>query len=66
MSKVTVVKNGPIIITGHKEMPTLELIKPDGTIEVGEKFALCRCGKSLNKLFCDGSHANSRHDEWSV
>jgi len=25
-------------------------------IETGEKVYLCRCGASLNKPFCDGSH----------
>ena len=28
-----------------------------GPIETGETMALCRCGESANKPFCDGTHA---------
>jgi len=29
---------------------------PDTGYEAGERFALCRCGHSQNKPFCDGTH----------
>lgn len=29
---------------------------PDEAVETGEEIRLCRCGRSRNKPFCDGSH----------
>ena len=55
MSEITItpLPNGPYYVTGN-----VKLI--DGTgreIEgVSEKMALCRCGESSNKPFCDGTH----------
>jgi CDGSH-type Zn-finger protein len=44
--------NGPLLITG-----AVEVIAASGrTIDRGAKFALCRCGQSGNKPFCDGTH----------
>jgi CDGSH-type Zn-finger protein len=53
-TKITVNKNGSLRIEGE-----IELYDPNG-----EKYdltgrtviALCRCGQSNNKPFCDGSH----------
>ena len=48
---ITVSSNGPLVIKG----PVLiELL--DGSTKEVEKTALCRCGASGNKPFCDGSH----------
>jgi CDGSH-type Zn-finger protein len=46
--------DGPCHVTGP-----LELVDPDGRpIEPpGEQVYLCRCGRSANKPFCDGTHA---------
>lgn len=45
-------ENGPLVVK-HLRRLTGE----DGTeIEVKEVMALCRCGASSNKPFCDGSH----------
>ncbi len=44
-------ENGPIVATGVSGMTD-----PDGPIEVKPVMALCRCGASKNKPFCDGSH----------
>jgi CDGSH-type Zn-finger protein len=44
--------SGPLWIRGE-----VEIESADGTIyEKRNRVTLCRCGKSLNKPFCDGSH----------
>lgn len=49
---VQVLANGPLIVSG-----TCEITLPDGRKEIKEgKVALCRCGASGNKPYCDGSH----------
>ncbi|MFQ5607594.1 MAG: CDGSH iron-sulfur domain-containing protein [Candidatus Zixiibacteriota bacterium] len=56
--KLTLRPNGSILVEGPVEM-----IGPDGAgIEVREKFALCRCGASQKKPFCDGSHKECGFD----
>jgi len=45
--------NGPLLLNGE-----VEIRSADGeTAYRGTKGALCRCGRSANKPFCDGSHA---------
>jgi CDGSH-type Zn-finger protein len=51
---VTVGKNGPYLVKGP-----IEIMDPDGNrfrVE-REAIALCRCGGSSIKPFCDGTHA---------
>jgi len=44
--------NGPLLLSGN-----FELVTPNGRIAwKGKKAALCRCGASKNKPFCDGKH----------
>ena len=51
--KITVSKNGPYIVTGP-----VELVDADGTAYPAKtKMALCRCGASTTKPFCDGTHS---------
>ncbi|MES2776292.1 MAG: (4Fe-4S)-binding protein [Bacteroidota bacterium] len=52
LTTIECLKNGPYLV---REMITIR--KPDGTEEtrVGST-ALCRCGASAKKPFCDGSH----------
>jgi len=53
VTKISITENGPLIIIGK-----LEVKKVDGTIDRKSKVtALCRCGGSNNKPYCDGSHA---------
>jgi CDGSH-type Zn-finger protein len=46
-------ENGPLLIRGD-----FTLVTPDGeVIDPGRgTVALCRCGKSASKPFCDGTH----------
>jgi CDGSH-type Zn-finger protein/ferredoxin len=49
---VTVSKDGPYRITGGVEIPG----EPRAEGASSEHYALCRCGGSRNKPFCDGTH----------
>ena len=51
-AEITVIKNGPLYIRGEIE------IKSGSGEMIGEesRIALCRCGHSRNKPFCDNSH----------
>ncbi|HEY3767529.1 MAG TPA: CDGSH iron-sulfur domain-containing protein [Candidatus Angelobacter sp.] len=51
-------KNGPLIVTG--DLGELNLTDADGNkfdISGKQTVALCRCGASVNKPFCDGQHS---------
>ncbi len=48
--KVQIIKDGPYFITGSIELNCEQ--QPTAK----EHFALCRCGKSKNKPYCDGTH----------
>jgi CDGSH-type Zn-finger protein len=50
--KVTVSKNGPYLVTGGIELGVENWA--EGASK--EHYALCRCGASKNKPFCDGMH----------
>ncbi len=44
--------NGPLLVSGN-----LTIINAAGRVAwQGTKAALCRCGASKNKPFCDGAH----------
>lgn len=50
--KVEVLKDGPLMVHGP-----LSVVHDDGREEVKSRAtAFCRCGKSGNRPFCDGSH----------
>jgi CDGSH-type Zn-finger protein len=50
---VEIIENGPYIVTGQ-----VELKDEDGNIyPTKERIALCRCGASTTKPFCDGTHS---------
>ena len=50
--QITPIKDGPLRVQGLKRLET-----KDGPIECESAIALCRCGRSENKPFCDGTHA---------
>ncbi len=52
---ITPSDDGPIIVRGP-----LRLVDADGNewdVSGREVVALCRCGRSENKPFCDGTHS---------
>jgi CDGSH-type Zn-finger protein len=64
--KITIVANGPYQVTGgvplsretigaDAEGNSVEWIAGEG-LEARRLYALCRCGQSKTKPFCDGSH----------
>jgi CDGSH-type Zn-finger protein len=55
MAEVTIelIKNGPYIVNGP-----VELKDADGKAYPSKsRMALCRCGASTTKPFCDGTHS---------
>lgn len=50
--KISAVKDGPLILKGN-----VRISGGSGRVSwTGKQVALCRCGASANKPFCDGSH----------
>lgn len=67
--KITVMKNGPYLVNGCVPLAE-ELIvcdangtptswEPGDTYPDQQNYSLCRCGKSGDKPYCDGTHAAS-------
>lgn len=53
MAEAKVFNNGPYLISGD-----VTLVDADGNVfKTDGPVALCRCGHSANKPFCDGEHA---------
>lgn len=57
MAEVTIrtLKNGPYIVQGE-----VELLDSEGNkigTDASKAIALCRCGASTKKPFCDGTHS---------
>jgi CDGSH-type Zn-finger protein len=50
--ELTVRPDGPILIQGQTEIRSAS----DQTIAHASRGALCRCGQSAEKPFCDGAH----------
>jgi len=55
---IQVLPKGPYLVGGK-----FALLDASGNkIEAGEKVALCRCGASTSKPFCDGTHSKIGFD----
>lgn len=51
-NRIKVRENGPLLCTGD-----VQVVNDEGELLYqGDDVALCRCGASGNKPFCDGSH----------
>lgn len=53
---ITPVPNGPLYVRGNVQIVDAE----DRLIREDVRMALCRCGSSANKPFCDNSHLRVR------
>src|SRR5215813_8311722 len=71
-AKITVSENGPYLVQGGVPLGAqhIEVNEEEESVEwrEGRKFppadayALCRCGESRKKPFCDGTHARVGFD----
>ena len=61
MPKVIIRKHGPYLVEGSD----VTLTDASGSeVEISRRpFALCRCGASVKKPFCDGSHSGVNFEE---
>jgi CDGSH-type Zn-finger protein len=70
--KIVVSKDGPYKVTGDVPL-SMQVITPNSEglswewkeakeFDVRGDYSLCRCGRSKNKPFCDGSHTRIRFD----
>ena len=50
---IEIIKNGPYIVNGRVELKDAEGQAYPGK----DRVALCRCGASTTKPFCDGTHS---------
>jgi len=50
--EIQVSKNGPYIVKDAEKVTDYE----GNEYEIDETIALCRCGNSSDKPFCDGTH----------
>ena len=51
-TRITIRNNGPYLVEGE-----FELVDAEGNSVEIRKKALCRCGGSTTKPFCDGTHS---------
>ena len=50
--KIQALKNGPLLVKG-----AADVLDSNGEVmQSGSQAALCRCGHSTKKPFCDGAH----------
>lgn len=68
--KIKIAPNGPYLVSGVDNLieetsrvkdRILQALET-GTYEHDENYALCRCGESANKPFCDGTHRKNGFD----
>ena len=53
--KITIRPNGPYLVEGDVELNDVNGAKVDTSDK--PRIALCRCGASVTKPFCDGTHS---------
>lgn len=70
--QIKVADQGPYIVSGNVPLTVKAPVMSEHgepltwrtgpAAETGERYALCRCGESSNKPFCDGTHARTEWD----
>ena len=50
---IEIIEHGPYIVTGPVELKDSE----GNAYQAKQRIALCRCGASTAKPFCDGTHS---------
>ena len=58
MTTITVRQNGPYLVEGD-DMKLVDWNGNEYQPVNRMRFALCRCGGSTNKPFCDGTHSRA-------
>ena len=58
---ITPIPDGPYLVSGLKNFAN-----QNGQIETKATMALCRCGGSANKPFCDGTHAKIGFSSYNI
>ena len=53
--KITIRPNGPYLVEGDVELLDINGAKVDTSDK--PRIALCRCGASVTKPYCDGTHS---------
>ncbi|PKM77215.1 MAG: iron-binding protein [Firmicutes bacterium HGW-Firmicutes-15] len=71
-TKIKVTKDGPYIVTGNIPLAKQKIITDNKGFSLRweegvdypdkEKYALCRCGQSSKKPYCDGTHIEMEFD----
>lgn len=71
-ARIQVTTDGPYQVRGSVDLLRVATVRtphgepidwtPAETIPTGDRFALCRCGRSANKPFCDESHLTADFD----
>ena len=70
--QITIAEGGPYLVSGSVPLKTKAPVmsehgepltwKAEPHVETRDRYALCRCGQSANKPFCDGTHARVEWD----
>lgn len=70
--RITVTENGPYLVAGDVPLVRVEIETNEAgesvawreteRLATGDRYALCRCGHSGSKPFCDGTHAEGGFD----